>query len=303
MARRFASCWLSVAALSWACGLELQIADSADPDASTSDAAATSSGGAAPADAAAPALEADTDAANAQCDPTWPVSAPEAVPGFADELVIGPRLSHDERTVYFCRDVGGRYRIFAATRAAIDAPFGAPVELTALAAGATSDIWPSVTDDGLTLSYSRLASPNATLEAHRDAVADDFGNAAPFGIAGDLHLVRVPESPRFFWTRPAGSTLAVYESDGVEAVRVFPGSTTDDYPYWYEARSQTLWLRRGGVGMSAVRLAGGWSEPAPLAAPAATVHVTWTSPDGCRLYGHEPNGAYHLFVQRRLPRT
>ncbi len=236
------------------------------------------------------------------CDPAWLLSEPEEVPGIAAGQSAGQqRLSPDETEVYFDRVLENVRRMLYARRADRDAAFGGETILLGVESENFQHYWPSISSDGLTLSYSRFREgEQQILDARRPSVDVEFGPGEV--LANDsLLLFRVPDSDEYFYARydergqqsvvdatPAGETLP------------FPDHPGDDLPYWYEPGSQVLWLSRDGVQLFSVRGPNGFGEPANAEQAGVKIRVSWGSPDGCRLYGDDPDDrSGTLKLQRR----
>jgi hypothetical protein len=278
-----------------ACGIHLEVGpDSADAgmDASTAQADARP-------DPGGP----DGSPVSRTCDASWALSEAEAIKGIAPGQSAGQaRLSSDETELFFSRFADNRWHLFRATRTDTGAAFEHVAVVAELEDATFSTYWPSISADGLTLSFSRLGLADGgqqTLQAQRADAASAFGPPVLFQDASAL-LFQVPGGDEYFLsTYPGTGFLSIFDGTGSGGAFVFQNQATVDFPYWYEPRASTLWFTRDSIPMSVARTDGVWAQP--LLAT-TQILVTWVSPDGCRLYGAVPSeNEGTLKVQRRLP--
>lgn len=223
------------------------------------------------------------------------------MPGVATGQSTGqPRLTADETTVFFNRVIDGRWRVLTASRPDATSAFQEATLVTSIETAGFEHYWPSISADGLTLSFSRFTSGvQEILDAHRATTDADFGSPQLLE-SGSLLLFRVPSSDEYFYAR--------YDDRGIQTISdasatgdtlLFPGHPGQDLPLWYETAARTLWFTRDGVQLVSVRGASGFEEPTDPAPRGAAIVVTWVSPDGCRLYGSDPEALGTLKMQRR----
>jgi hypothetical protein len=224
-----------------------------------------------------------TDSGAGGCDPSWALTAPAAVAGFPAQAK-SPSFTASELSVYFLQNVGGSNRVFAATRASMTEPFGAPLELgpNVNSGGSMDHVF--VSDDSLALYFSY---GNNVYVVTRTETTAAFGAATLARGNARNELV----------ARDASARIYARNADGIAPYALRPADAGEDvaqrlgvngWPTWYEPSSGTLWvdsyvftgwqfvfkpvtLRWDGAA---------WSGPTD-----SDLAVTWTSRDSCRLYG------------------
>ena len=113
------------------------------------------------------ARDADADVGLPTCNPNAPFAAPVLVAELADPNVSfesrEPRLSADERTIYFSfGPAGGTFVLFYASRPSASVPFGAKAAVAGLTGGSGSDNNITLSADGLValISSNRTSGAN-----------------------------------------------------------------------------------------------------------------------------------------------
>lgn len=215
----------------------------------------------------------------AACDPNAALSPYSDVGGIPAEA-SWLRLTGDELRAFFVLPQAGSARIFGASRDALEQPFSNVVELGPAVNRGSDTSAPLVTDDGLTLTFSVGGS---IWSASRAAVGQPFSDAAlklqnarSEVLARDASLQIFSRYERY----PQGignyRWVARGQPPGAPEMRV----AIDAVPTWYEPLSKQLWILQGAQA-SIFTWADGWS----LHTSNTPFQVTWTSPNGCRLYG------------------
>lgn len=244
-----------------------------------------------------------------KCDLTKPFGAPMLVNGLSTtQHFATPRLSSDERTIFFTTKVGTQSRIARAVRATGSTAFG-PATVLDAQSSTSKDNDPSVSADGTMLFFSsERAGANDKLYV---AIAPSAG--APFGAAtmvtGVSSSSGEEQHPYFrvaggdelwfsstrggqweIWTAKKSGTgfstpVRVEELRNAEATRQ-PMITEDGLTIVFASE------RAGGAGQRDLWMARRTTTTSPFAAPevipsvnsAADEFAGWVSPDGCRLY-------------------
>lgn len=279
---------------------------------------------AAAADARGDADLQDADAAS-RCDPTLALGAPVLLPELSSTAAdTSLRLSPDELTAYFSSNRGGKWRIYVASRATRNAPFGVPGVLPNISDVNDDDFSPTVTGDGLTIYYEHatilgqgrqiLAStrPNASALFPKPVAVDELNTALhekqPFVVpdGGAVFFTRQAtvdgglSSALFMGTRSSGTgafltPVQVDVALGVSA-RVFspvwsPGALFFSSDVAGPEGKLQIYERRGAGAPSLLAgLTGAGVEDAP----------TWLSPDTCVLYMQSDRaGSLDFYVATR----
>jgi len=293
----------------------------------------------APADVLLEASDADADGsardAAPACDPTKPFGVPALVAGTdlntaADEGT--PRLSPDERTLYFWsnRNDGGAgpTRIYVATRSSSTEAFGAPTLLSPPGAS-WNEASPTVSADGTTLVFE---SDHLTGARGQLFVATRAADGGSFGLPALLANVNSaleeatpylrPDRQELYFTADHGDGMNLYrallQSDGSYGN---PGAVTelssssDEYStcvssddrmiVWGSKRSDIQ--NYGDFDIYVANRAnaadgfGSLSNAGQAVNSPALDLPGWISPDGCSLYMEsERSGQRDLYVARRL---
>src|SRR4051812_4105248 len=117
-----------------------------------------------------------------RCDPTAPFGPPAPVIGInTDGDEAAARLSADETVIYFSRRTTNVWDLWRASRDTIDDPFGTP-ELLTTVNSVSSDVWSSVSADGLTLYFEADRTTPGTFHiwrSTRGATTTAFGPPQP----------------------------------------------------------------------------------------------------------------------------
>jgi hypothetical protein len=165
-------------------------------------------------------------------------------------------LSDDLQTLYFDRqDRGQRYQIFAATRPAPEAAFGAPTAIR-LGDDATSDFEPFITADHLYFGSTRVNGLASLFAA--------VGAGTQFGAPQWLRSLQTLNSP-------AAYEAPVVTRDGLTIYFAAPLDGRLDKDIWIATRASRY-------------------DPFDAPRPVDSVNTTgrdtpaWISDDGCRLY-------------------
>jgi hypothetical protein len=262
------------------------------------------------------------------------------VPGIADSYARTPRLSPDEKTIYFSsnRDQGSdHFEIFSATRPSRFEPFGSATHLFLEEDRPTSggDTTLSAAANGLTLFFeSTRNGPFEIWWAARTARDAAFSTVAvlsgidmmpngrawhggPYFLDADnvlyfhsqLALTGDNDVYRGVWT--GLSVKEVKPVAGINTPRsdVCPVVTTDELTIYYGIEMRTegtgselydIWMATRSSRQDA------FSDPRPLQElnmPSATDAPGWISPDNCRLYiFREDSAGARIFVAERSPR-
>ncbi len=341
--------WAALAALTVGCGQLLGLDDPVDarPDAGLgSDGAAADS----TADVAVDADARETDAVatpeaetgpSRACDPTRPFGAPTPLPGVdlnAPSDEGSPRLSPDERTLYFWSDralpsVASGTHLFSATRATSDAAFGASALLIPPVTGRW-DASPTVSANGLELVFQASPADGASGDLY---LATRALATAPFEapILLTSASTSAPEASPFL--RPDGGALYfssgrpssaggqdLYRAPGTGAGSFGPPSAiaelntrSDEYSPTLSSDELTIFWASdradlGAHGSFDIYVAHRANPSDGFGAPANagdTLNSSgsdlpgWLSPDGCALYLESgragSRGGTDLFVARR----
>lgn len=263
-----------------------------------------------------------------RCDPTVPFAAPVPLEGLNTTLDDATaRLSPDELTIVFTRRLTTAvYDLYQATRASRDVAFSS-VELLATVNSVNSEVWPSLSPDGLTLVFdSDRGTPGMyrIYAAKRAATTDRFAAAAviPELMVSEVHpylanahalyfdsTVRTGQGMADIWraeVNPDGSlatpaaVLGGVNSPGEE----IGGTLTDDELRIFFRRTIGIEPDIFTASRSTVNDGFGAATAVPGLSVAGVNEVpSWVSADGCNLYFYSdaPAGAglSDLYVARR----
>lgn len=245
----------------------------------------------------------------AKCDLTKPFGAPMLVNGLSTtQHFATPRLSSDERTIFFTTKVGTQSRIARAVRATGSTAFG-PATVLDAQSSTSKDNDPSVSADGTMLFFSseRAGAKDKLYVALAPTAGASFG--APQMVTGVGSADADEQHPYFrvagggelwfsstrggqweIWTaKKSGAGFAtpvrVEELRNAEATRQ-PMVSEDGLTIVFASEraggkgQRDLWTARRASATSAF----GTPEVITSVNSAADEFAGWLSPDGCRLY-------------------
>ena len=263
-----------------------------------------------------------------RCDPSTPFAAPVPVDGLNSTLDdVSARLTPDELTVVLSRrQTTDVYDLFTASRDARDAAFGTPT-LLATVNSINSDVWPTLSPDGLTLMFdsdrgtpgtyriytskrTTMTAPFATAMAVPELMTKDvnaslanehalyFNSIMRVG-AGLADIWRVSVNPDGSLGTPAALIGGVNSVDDdvtaaltQDELRIFFRRTIAAEPDIFTASRSTT--------------NDGWGAATPvpgLSVVGVNEVPTWISPDGCNLYLYSNatggTGGTDIYVARR----
>jgi hypothetical protein len=279
-----------------------------------------------------PALpDARPDVIVPRCDPQTPFAAPVPVDGLnSPNDDVSARLSPDELFVTFARRTGagtGVYDLYSATRESRDVAFGTPT-LLATVNSVNSEVWPSVSPDGLLLVFSsdRSTGKQHIYSSKRASVDDKFGPPAIAPALMDLedHPFLANGRALYFssairtggqgmadiWRTEIDSTgatsapVAVLGGVNTPDGEVTPAVTQDELRIFFRrATGGELDVYTSARSSTADGFGAATAVPV-LATPGLNEIPTWISPDGCSLYveiASAPGGmgGDDLYVARR----
>jgi hypothetical protein len=245
-----------------------------------------------------------------RCDPAQPFGAPRLVLGINTDQDDGTaRLDRTETEITFARRTGGVWDLWRAVRAADDGPFEPPALITSVNS-VSSDVWPTVSPDGLSLLFDADRTTPGTFHIWRSARAS---TTVPFGppqprpelMDSDLHPLLANATALYFASTVraglGGSELfrSPIDANGVigAPVALVGGVNTamDEEAPAITEDERVIYFRRSDATLSDIYTASrstptdgfGTSSPVPgLDAPGIGETPNWVSPDGCRLYFH-----------------
>jgi len=267
---------------------------------------------------------------NGRCDPTkaFGPPAPLAALNLPDENDRAARLTPDELTIYFSSDRSNERRIYRATRARIEDPFGPPALLDELTTPSISFIAATPSADNLELIVEERAVDGGgggsdLRRVTRATTSAPFGNATDLGVntaqdetdpqlgAGGLELWFARPATGgydlFVASRPALAAPFGPPSSLAGVVNRPSVSDTDPVP---SADGTELFFQSDRDGPSRIWVAHRRSTSEPFGAP---VHVSeldgtgtndvpnWLSTDRCVLYmaSVRGSGIADLYVATR----
>ena len=252
--------------------------------------------------------------AGPRCDPALPFGAPVLVGGInSDQDDAVARLSADELEVTFSRLSGGVWDLWRATRASVDEPFGAPALLTTVNS-IRSDVWPTISPDGLVLMFDAdRTTPNTfhIWRSTRASTSEPFGppQLRPELMDKDSQPIIANETALYLTSTVRGGLgageifRAPLEANGMigTPVAIVGGVNTDaneDSPA-LTADERFIYFRRqpaSGMTMESDIYSASRSTPSDgfgASAPVAGLDragigeiPNWISPDNCHLYFH-----------------
>ncbi len=265
-----------------------------------------------------------------RCDPTSPFAAPVAVTELNTSLDdASARLSEDELTIMFARrQTGGIWDLYQATRTARDAPFGAP-ELLATVNSVNSELWPTLSPDGLTLLFDSDRGQPGTYRIHvarRASTAERFSGAAPLAglLDREIHAYFANASAVYFSSpstaRPGegGSDIwrvgvngdgtlsapaAIIGGINTSNEEVTPALTPDELRMYFR---RTVMNEPDIYAAQRSTTNDGWGAAMPVlevSVMGVNEVPTWISPDNCTLYlfsdASGGAGGFDLYVAYR----
>lgn len=205
------------------------------------------------------------------------------------------RLTGNELRAFYTRSGPSTTRIYEAARDATSSPFGEGLELGGTMGSGTNASYPLPSDDGLSLRFT--VDDHLAYIAYRAAVTDSFGpgtlvidNAKDevFARDGSLSIFsrreRFGPSPYYWFIRG--------QAPGTEEVRFAGTADGDAFATWYEPMSRRAWVVVNDQN-KIYSWDGAWHEVG-----GSDFRVSWTSPNGCRLYGRYGD---QLRMRSRVP--
>lgn len=274
---------------------------------------APADGANAPGTSTPPATDPTTPPSNpvpgTKCDLTKAFGAPVLVAGLpTSQHFATPRLSSDEKTIFFTTKVGTQSRIARAVRTAVGVPFGTATVLDAQSS-TSKDNDPSVSADGTMLFFSseRGGAKDKLYVAIAPAAGSPFGAAMMvsgvgatdadeqhpyYRVAGggELWFSSTRGGQWEIWTaKKSGSSFTtpvrVEELRNAEATRQ-PMISEDGLSIVFASErvgglgQRDLWMARRATTSTTF----GTPEALSSVNSAADEFAGWLSPDGCRLY-------------------
>jgi len=259
-----------------------------------------------------------------RCSPTAPFGTPSLIPGtqlHTNEFEFQPRLSPDERTMYFVRgDDVTQIDVFVATRADADAEFEPPVRAADLSSDDEFEAYPAITADGRTM---YLSIDDDVFVATRPAATGDF--ARPTRVASvssgqtDSGTYVVPDGSALYFSRGSSIFRAAHTATGLATPERVPGlDGLDALAPVVSADQLTIYFLRNNPDPTLPdRDEDIWmaTRSSPTAAFANAVRVDelstvgtfeepgWISDDSCAFYFSSNRGGrpHDLYVARRTP--
>ncbi len=273
--------------------------------------------------------------ATTTCSPTAMFGAPMLVMGGVNTIddEFSPRLSADERTLYFARRLAGNFtgpmHVYMATRPTATSIFDAGIAL--LINSTASDADPMIGTDDRTLLFSsdRITGSGEfdLYWADRASAGVAFISASPVpdvnSAGSEVHPFFASDGELWFAYRKAGFDSALHLRRSVRAGVGFGppvpvaelDSAGDDMWPVLTSDKRTIYFSSSQIDGSAQGKADVWvarrsSATAVFDLPvnvtevnsAATDDVGWISPDGCRLYLSSNRGTmrgYEIYMAKR----
>ncbi|HEY5920754.1 MAG TPA: hypothetical protein VIV11_03745 [Kofleriaceae bacterium] len=268
----------------------------------------------------------DSSTTTARCDQAAAFSAPVPMAELntaGDDLAA--RLTPDELTITFSRtSSNGTFDLFLATRADDDAPFGAPMLLGTVNT-INSDVWSTLSPDGLLLMFDSDVTGAYHINASRRAsTGDAFGPPRP-GLAlrdGEVHPMIANARSLYFASaaRPGAGAHDIWytEVDSTGAmdtpVALAGGINTadDEATPAVSADERHIYFRRTTASEADIYTAsrsttqdgfGAATKVDVVGVAGISETPSWSAADDCRLYFHSdaPNGSggLDIYVARR----
>jgi hypothetical protein len=238
---------------------------------------------------------------------------------------VSARFTPDELTASFSRpSSGGTYDLFMATRTSIDTPFETPL-LLATVNSINSDVWPTLSLNGLLLMFDSNVTGVYRIYSSRRATLDDRFDPPRTVLAlrdGEVHPMLANARAMYFAssqrTGLGGGDIWHVEVDTTGAtstpVAIVGGvnSAADEATPAITADERTIYFRRTTGSEADIFTASrstpkdGWgiATAVPGLAMAGIGETpSWVSPDGCHLYFHADApggmGGLDIYVARR----
>lgn len=265
-----------------------------------------------------------------RCDPAQPFGTPALVGGVnTDQSDAAARLSEDELEITFARLSTGVWDLWHASRASVDDPFDPPALLTTVNS-VSSDVWPTVSPDGLTLLFDADRTTPGVYHVWRSTRAT---TTAPFGppsprpelmdkdvnpmLAND-HALYLASTVRMGLGMGEILRADVDPGTGMIGTPVLlvggvNSADEEDAPA-VTSDERTIFFRRQVAGESDVYTASRSTAtdgfgPATVVPGLDVTGVTevpnWVSPDGCHLYFHSAGpggpGGDNIWMTARPP--
>ncbi len=287
-------------------------------------------------DAPVPSVDALVDAPPV-CDPTKPFGAPTLVRGLENTASSVPRLSLDERTLYFTNSGTAQSDLYFA-RQSVSGAFGPPQPPMSPPNSLASEYDPTVSPDGMTLWFSSDRAngplPQSLYIATRTA-SSDFDNANPGSLnsqdaalspynMGQPYLPAAGSNLWFTSSRSDGKGLSdIWHATvngsaiGVQHPATELNSTVEDSFPTVSADELTIYFAstRPPTGASGARDSNIWTShrarvsddfPAPTPVDELNTIMTdypgWLSLDNCRLYlASDRSQGFRVYVAVRQP--
>ena len=215
------------------------------------------------------------------------------IPGEASWL----RLTGDELQAFYVVPGPSTTRIYSSTRASIADPFGTGLELNGEVNRGSYVSEPLVSDDGLTLRFS--VNANEVYQATRSSTAGSFGSVVLARGGATSEVLSRDGTVLFSRRERVGGGIGgiffwfVYgQAPGGDEVRLRASSSEQPFATWYEPLSRQAWVGEGDL-TQVYTWDGAWH-----AGGNTDFRVSWTSPNGCRLYGRHGNA---IEMRARVP--
>lgn len=237
------------------------------------------------------------DAELPRCDPSWPLSAPQAVLGIPANAAA-PTLTGDELRVYFSLVSSEVIRVFTAQRQSRAEPFAEPLD-TGLEVFSPPFGHLHVTDDGMSLYFARYDADQVVrvYVARRENADAALGVPTVYREGAYADLSARDGSARLF-SSIVGDVLRISVVRPANADPLLAQPIADGFLSWYEPSSGTLWFTQLIADpFSYVPMQMRW-DGAAWSAPVAAERINHSSVDGCRLYGQDAAGNVTMWTRQ-----
>jgi hypothetical protein len=178
---------------------------------------------------ASPPADASPDGSAPRCSSTARFGVPSLVPGaqlHTGDFEFQPRLSPDERTMYFVRgDDMDVLDVFVATRASADAAFEPPVRVADLSVSGVREYYPAITGDGRTMYLSIsddvyvATRPDATGAFTPPTRVDSVSSSGQ----SDSGTYVLPDGSALYFSRGSSIYRAMRTATGLAAPEIVAG--------------------------------------------------------------------------------